>query len=95
MLNAWEDPGQRLWPDRGQAESSAGFPVRAAFSIVWDGPANLRIYARDAARHMRGVADPNLSLMAWRSAMIANSLLGKTAYEVEGESSALDFQETR
>ena len=71
-----------------------GFPVRADFSIVWDGPANLRIYAQDAARHMRGVADPNLSLMAWRSAMIANSLLGKTAYEVEGESSALDFQDT-
>src|SRR2546429_2555365 len=71
-----------------------GFPVRADFSIVWDGPANLRIYAQDAARHMRGVADPNLSLMAWRSAMIANSLLGKAAYEVEGESSALDFQQT-
>ncbi len=71
-----------------------GFVVRADFSIVWDGPANLQIYAQDAARHMRGVADPNLSLMAWRSAMIANSLLGKTVYEVEGESSALDFQET-
>ncbi len=70
-----------------------GFPVRGDFSIVWDGPANLRIYAQDAARHMRGVADPNLSLMAWRSAIIANSLLGKTAYEVAGESSALDFQE--
>jgi len=70
-----------------------GFPVRADFSIVWDGPANLRIYAQDAARHMRGVADPNLSLMAWRSAIIANSLLGKTAYDVAGESSALDFQE--
>lgn len=70
-----------------------GFPVRADFSIVWDGPANLRIYAQDAARHMRGVADPNLSLMAWRSAIIANSLLGKTAYEVAGESSAIDFQE--
>ena len=69
-----------------------GFPVRADFSIVWDGPANLRIYAQDAARQMRGVADPNLSLMAWRSAIIANSLLGRTAYDVAGESSALDFQ---
>src|SRR4029077_13936850 len=68
-----------------------GFPVRGDFSIVWDGPPNLRIYAQDAARHMRGVADPNLSLMAWRSAIIANSLLGRTAYEVAGESSALDF----
>jgi lysine N6-hydroxylase len=70
-----------------------GFPVRADYSIVWDGPANLRIYAQDAARHMRGVADPNLSLMAWRSAIIANSLLGKTAYEVTSENSALDFEE--
>jgi len=32
-------------------------------------------------------------LMAWRSAIIANSLLGRTAYDVAGESSALDFQE--
>jgi lysine N6-hydroxylase len=71
-----------------------GFPVRADFSVVWDGPPNLRIYAQDAARNMRGVADPNLSLMAWRSAIIANSLLGRTAYDVAGESSAFDFQET-
>ena len=68
-----------------------GFPMRADFSIIWDGPAGLRIYAQDAARQVRGVADPNLSLMAWRSATIANSLLGKTAYDVAGESSALDF----
>src|SRR5207245_12514 len=52
-----------------------GFPVRTDFSVEWDGPPELRIYAQDAARHMRGVADPNLSLMAWRSAIIANSLL--------------------
>jgi lysine N6-hydroxylase len=54
-----------------------GFPVRADYSVEWDGPPELRIYAQDAARHMRGVADPNLSLMAWRSAIIANSLLGQ------------------
>ena len=68
-----------------------GFPVQADFSVVWDGPPNLRIYVQDAARHMRGVADPNLSLMAWRSAIIANSLLGKTAYDVAGERSALEL----
>ena len=72
-----------------------GFPVRADFSIEWDGPPELRIYAQDAARHMRGVADPNLSLMAWRSAIIANSLLGRQVYEVNGESSAFDFDATR
>ena len=72
-----------------------GFSVRADFSIAWEGPADLRIYAQDAARHMRGVADPNLSLMAWRSAIIANSLLGRTVYDVAGESSAFDFDDDR
>ena len=69
-----------------------GFPVRADFSVEWDGPPELRIYAQDAARHMRGVADPNLSLMAWRSAIIANSLLGRQVYDVNGESSAFDLE---
>jgi lysine N6-hydroxylase len=68
-----------------------GFPVRADFSVEWDGPPGLRIYAQDAARHMRGVADPNLSLMAWRSAIIANSLLGRQVYDVSGEGSVFDL----
>ncbi len=68
-----------------------GLPVRADFSVEWDGPPGLRIYAQDAARPMRGVADPNLSLMAWRSAIIANSLLGRQVYDVNGESSVFDF----
>jgi len=72
-----------------------GFPVRPDFSVEWDGPPELRIYAQDAARHMRGVADPNLSLMAWRSAIIANSLLGRQVYDVTGESSVFDFGQTR
>jgi lysine N6-hydroxylase len=69
-----------------------GFPVRADFSVEWDGPPELRIYAQDAARHMRGVADPNLSLMAWRSAIIVNSLLGRQVYDVAGESSVFDLE---
>jgi lysine N6-hydroxylase len=71
-----------------------GFTVRPDFSIEWDGPPQLRIYAQDAAKHMRGVADPNLSLMAWRSAIIANSLLGRQVYDVNRESSVFDFDET-
>ena len=71
-----------------------GLPVRADFSVEWDGPPELRIFAQDAARHMRGVADPNLSLMAWRSAIIANSLLGRQVFDVNGESSVFDFEKT-
>ncbi len=69
-----------------------GFSVERDFSIVWDGPAENRMYVQNAARPRRGVADPNLSLMAWRSATIVNSLAGKRIYDLEGSSSAFDWR---
>ncbi|WP_406863881.1 SidA/IucD/PvdA family monooxygenase [Streptomyces sp. HUAS MG47] len=52
------------------------------FSVAWDGPAENRIYLQNGARHSWGVADPNLSLLAWRSAVILNSMLGETRYPI-------------
>jgi lysine N6-hydroxylase len=50
------------------------------FSIKWDGPPGHKVYVQNAARSARGIADPNLSLMAWRSANIVNGLLGRPHY---------------
>ncbi|TMC63812.1 MAG: hypothetical protein E6J16_08220 [Chloroflexota bacterium] len=86
LPEAMEPLAERLSWDRD------GFAVGKDFSVEWDGPPELRIYAQDAARHMRGVADPNLSLMAWRSAIIVNSLLGRQIYDVSGESSVFDLE---
>ncbi|MBX9770614.1 MAG: hypothetical protein K2X29_04545, partial [Candidatus Obscuribacterales bacterium] len=61
------------------------------FSIQWDGPAQNKIYVQNAARHSHGVADPNLSLMAWRSATIINSVAGQDIYDLEGESSGMNW----
>lgn len=85
MPDAMRGLADRIGWDKG------GYVVRSDFSIEWDGPSGLRIYAQNAARHMRGVADPNLSLMAWRSAVIANSLIGRAVYDVNGDSSIFDF----
>lgn len=63
------------------------FAVRRDFSIEWDGPAANRLYLQNGARHVRGVADPNLSLVAWRSARIINSLAGEEIYRLDEESS--------
>lgn len=52
------------------------------FSLAWDGPPEHRIYLQNGARHAWGVADPNLSLLAWRSAVVLNSVLGETRYHV-------------
>jgi lysine N6-hydroxylase len=77
------------------------YQIAEDFSVAWDGPADRRIFVQNAARIRRGIADPNLSLLAWRSAKIINSLLGRTVYDVEDEASLIDwgsyqsFQERR
>lgn len=51
------------------------------YSVAWDGaPAN-RVYIQNHDRRVWGIADPNMSLMAWRSALIANSLLEREVYD--------------
>ncbi|WP_033400224.1 lysine N(6)-hydroxylase/L-ornithine N(5)-oxygenase family protein [Actinokineospora enzanensis] len=53
------------------------------FAIRWDGPAGHDIFVQNGARGQRGLADPNLSLVAWRSGRIMDRLLGtKTPEQV-------------
>lgn len=68
-----------------------GFQVNADFSICWDGPPSCKIFVQNAARHARGIADPNLSLMAWRSAVIINTLVGRPVYDVTEVSSVFQW----
>jgi lysine N6-hydroxylase len=49
------------------------------------------IFIHNGARHIRGVADPNLSLLAWRSGVIINSLIGEEYYRVSQERSLLKW----
>lgn len=65
--------------------------VRADFSLGWDGPPENHIYLQNAARRHFGVADPNLSLLAWRSAVIANGLLGHRRFDTDAVSGAVDW----
>jgi lysine N6-hydroxylase len=69
--------------------------VRADFSVVWDGPPHRRIFLQNGARAQRGVADPNLSLLAWRSATILNSLAGRQVYDCQAPPSIIDWAETQ
>jgi lysine N6-hydroxylase len=75
--------------------SNEGFAVREDYSIEWDGPSNLKIYMQNGARRFRGIADPNLSLMAWRSAKIINSLAGHTVYPLPDAGSVFELQEDK
>ncbi|WP_158931660.1 lysine N(6)-hydroxylase/L-ornithine N(5)-oxygenase family protein [Acidisphaera sp. S103] len=66
---------------------SRSFCVNADYSLVWDGPHNSKIYVQNAAKAHRGIADPNLSLIAWRSARIANGIAGRQLYRIDAPES--------
>lgn len=53
------------------------------FRMRWNGPEQNHIYAVNFSRHGHGIAEPQTSLMAWRSATILNDLLGRQAFALE------------
>ena len=48
------------------------------YAALWEGPRNRSIFVQNAARGQKGLADPNLSLLAWRAQRIVNRILGRT-----------------
>jgi lysine N6-hydroxylase len=73
-------PMEFLAPITGRLEHEGGeLRVDQDFAVNWDGPMARRIFVQNAVRQQRGLADPNLSLNAWRSRRIADRLLGTRA----------------
>ncbi|HDV5710893.1 TPA: SidA/IucD/PvdA family monooxygenase [Legionella pneumophila] len=68
------------------------FYINHDFSVSWNGPNQNRIYVQNGARHSHGIADPNLNIMAWRSATIINSIIQKPIYDLNSESSTLNWE---
>jgi lysine N6-hydroxylase len=52
------------------------YKIDHSFAVHWDGPTENNIFLQNAARGQRGLADPNLSLNAWRSQRILDRLRG-------------------
>ncbi len=81
-----------LAPLRGAISMQGDEPtVRRDFSLEWDGPPGLGLYVQNGARSRRGIADPNLGLTPWRSAVILNSVLGREVYDLGPFSSVFDW----
>lgn len=60
------------------------YKIDASFAVQWDGPADHNIFLQNAARGQRGLADPNLSLNAWRSQRILDRIRGvRTEHQLE------------
>lgn len=52
------------------------------FRVQWDAPADLRLYAVNAGRYSHGIAEPQMSLMCWRSATIINDFAGRGVFDL-------------
>jgi len=72
-------------------DGAGGLRIRRDYSLDWDGPPDLGIYVQNAAEGTHGIADPNLSLAAWRSARIANAICGRPAYRIEDARSTISW----
>jgi lysine N6-hydroxylase len=73
----------------------AGAPVvRRDFSLSWAEGTTNRIYVHGMARSVRGVAEPNLGLMAWRSAHIVNGLCERAVYDTATVPSPVTWAES-
>ena len=62
------------------------FHLSQHFKVAWDGPTDRRIYAVNAGLHSHGIAEPQLSLTAWRSATIINDLMAAEIFPVRPHS---------
>jgi lysine N6-hydroxylase len=71
-----------LAPIAHRLEREGGeYRIDEDFAIHWDGPSDRRIFVLNASRQQRGLADMNLSLIAWRSQRIVDRLRGVRSRE--------------
>ncbi|MDB6181775.1 lysine N(6)-hydroxylase/L-ornithine N(5)-oxygenase family protein [Paracoccus fistulariae] len=70
---------------RLQRQADGGLALDAQYRVIWDGPRQTPLYAMNHGRHSHGIADPQISLAAWRSAVILNDLTGQRLFRTRAE----------
>jgi L-lysine 6-monooxygenase (NADPH-requiring) len=78
-------------------EADGSLRLGENYRVLWDGPGETPIYALNHGRRSYGVIDPQLSMAAWRSAVILNDLVGWKAFDLAPMARAglLDWGESR
>ncbi|UAA37371.1 SidA/IucD/PvdA family monooxygenase [Paraneptunicella aestuarii] len=61
------------------------------FCANWQGSDNNRIYMVNAGTRSHGIAEPQLSLAAWRAAKIINHICGEQVYDISEDNHILDW----
>jgi len=77
---------------RLQLTEDDNYRVAPDFTLAWDGPAENCLFAVNAGMHSHGIAEPQLSLMAWRAARILNRALGREAFDLTATPSLIQWR---
>lgn len=64
-------------------DSEGRFKLDRNFNVAWQGSGKNKIYALNFSRHGHGIAEPQTSLMAWRSASIINDLTQEQVFPLK------------
>lgn len=68
------------------------YRVSPDFTLGWDGPAENCLFAVNAGMHSHGIAEPQLSLMAWRAARILNRALGREQFDLASTPAVIQWR---
>lgn len=66
-----------------ELDKQGRYQLSENFELQWKGSARNKIFAVNAGMHTHGISEPQLSLMAWRSARIINQLCQKTVFDLD------------
>lgn len=72
-------------------DSEGRLVINQDFSLKTDSSLPGQIFIHNGAKHSQGIADPNLSLSAWRSALIINSIAQQNIYNTENDQSLITW----
>ncbi len=75
-------------------DSKGHLKLQRDYVADWAGPDENRVYVQNGGRYSHGIADPQLSLAAWRAAVIVNSLGGREYYRTGAALSPMQWQST-
>ncbi len=65
--------------------------IDASYRLAFDGPPGHGLFVQGAAQATHGIADPNLSLGSWRSAVILNEICEREAYRLDRDDVTLSL----
>lgn len=69
--------------DRLQRDADGRLLLYEAFGAQLQGASGRRLYFLGAGRYSHGIAEPQLSLSAWRAAQVVDDLAGDTIYDTD------------